>query len=101
VALEVLAANGVDVFIQRDDGFTPTPVISRGILAYNRGRTGGQADGIVITPSHNPPATADSNTIHQTVAQPIPTSRIGFKIVPMSYWLRAMEGFAVLVSTPR
>jgi phosphoglucomutase len=56
VALEVLAANGVDVFIQRDDGFTPTPVISRGILAYNRGRTGGQADGIVITPSHNPPS---------------------------------------------
>jgi phosphoglucomutase len=56
VALEVLAANSVDVFIQRDDGFTPTPVISRGILAYNRGRTDGQADGIVITPSHNPPS---------------------------------------------
>jgi phosphoglucomutase len=56
VALEVLAANSVDVFIQRDDGFTPTPVISRGILAYNRGQTDGQADGIVITPSHNPPS---------------------------------------------
>lgn len=56
VALEVLAANSVDVFIQRDDGFTPTPVISRAILAYNRGRTDGQADGIVITPSHNPPS---------------------------------------------
>lgn len=56
VALEVLAANSVDVFIQRDDGFTPTPVISRAILAYNRRRTDGQADGIVITPSHNPPS---------------------------------------------
>jgi phosphoglucomutase len=56
VALEVLAANDVEVFIQRDDGFTPTPVISRSILAYNQGRSGAQADGIVITPSHNPPS---------------------------------------------
>ena len=54
-ALEVLAANGVDVMIDRDDGYTPTPVISHAILEYNRGRTSGQADGIVITPSHNPP----------------------------------------------
>ena len=56
VALEVLAANGVETFIQRDDGFTPTPVISHSILGYNRGRSEGVADGIVITPSHNPPA---------------------------------------------
>jgi len=55
VALEVLAANGVEVFIQRDDGFTPTPVISRAILTHNKGNPGNQADGIVITPSHNPP----------------------------------------------
>ena len=54
-ALEVLAANGVQTIIQRDDGFTPTPVISRAILVYNRGRTEHLADGIVITPSHNPP----------------------------------------------
>jgi phosphoglucomutase len=54
-ALEVLAANGVETFIQPDDGVTPTPVISRAIIVYNRGRTGGLADGIVITPSHNPP----------------------------------------------
>src|SRR5262245_39303210 len=54
-ALEVLAANGVETFIQRDDGFTPTPSISHAILTYNRGRTSGRADGIVITPSHNPP----------------------------------------------
>jgi len=54
-ALEVLAANGVDVVIQAGDGVTPTPVISRAILVYNLGRTSGLADGIVITPSHNPP----------------------------------------------
>jgi phosphoglucomutase len=54
-ALEVLAANGVDVVIQRGDGFTPTPSISHAILTHNRGRKDGLADGIVITPSHNPP----------------------------------------------
>ena len=54
-ALEVLAANGVDVMIDRDGGYTPTPVISHAILSYNRGRTSSLADGIVITPSHNPP----------------------------------------------
>jgi phosphoglucomutase len=55
VALEVLAANGIETFIQRDDGFTPTPVISHSILGFNRGRSGGFGDGIVVTPSHNPP----------------------------------------------
>jgi len=55
-ALEVLAANGVETVIQRGDGFTPTPSISRAILAYNRRRKDGVADGIVVTPSHNPPA---------------------------------------------
>jgi phosphoglucomutase len=54
-ALEVLAAHGVDVMIDRDSGYTPTPVISHAILTYNRGRKTGLADGIVITPSHNPP----------------------------------------------
>jgi phosphoglucomutase len=54
-ALEVLAGNGVETIIQRDDGITPTPVISRAILVYNRGRKEHLADGIVITPSHNPP----------------------------------------------
>ncbi|MBS1807272.1 MAG: alpha-D-glucose phosphate-specific phosphoglucomutase [Acidobacteria bacterium] len=54
-ALEVLAANGVETIIQQNDGVTPTPVISRAILAYNRNNTAHQADGIVITPSHNPP----------------------------------------------
>jgi len=54
-ALEVLAANGVETIIQKDDGVTPTPVISHAILVYNRGRKEHLADGIVITPSHNPP----------------------------------------------
>ena len=54
-AIEVLAANGVQTIIQRNDGVTPTPVISRAILVYNRGRDTNLADGIVITPSHNPP----------------------------------------------
>jgi len=54
-ALEVLAANDVEVMIDDRDGFTPTPVVSHAILAYNRGRTRGLADGIVVTPSHNPP----------------------------------------------
>jgi phosphoglucomutase len=54
-ALEVLAGNAVETIIQRDDGVTPTPVISRAILVYNRKRKKHLADGIVITPSHNPP----------------------------------------------
>jgi phosphoglucomutase len=54
-ALEVLAANGVEVMIAAEDEYTPTPAISHAILAYNRGRGSGLADGIVITPSHNPP----------------------------------------------
>ena len=54
-ALEVLAANGVDVLISKGGEYTPTPAISQAILVHNRGRKAGQADGIVITPSHNPP----------------------------------------------
>jgi len=54
-AVEVLAANGVETIIQENDGVTPTPVVSRAILVYNRGRKDHLADGIVITPSHNPP----------------------------------------------
>ena len=54
-ALEVLAANGVETLIAPDGGYTPTPVISHAILTYNRGRASGLADGIVISPSHNPP----------------------------------------------
>lgn len=54
-AVEVLAANGVELMISKDDEYTPTPAVSHAILVYNRGRTTGLADGILITPSHNPP----------------------------------------------
>jgi phosphoglucomutase len=54
-AVEVLAANGVELMLSKDDEYTPTPAVSHAILVYNRGRTAGLADGIVITPSHNPP----------------------------------------------
>ena len=54
-ALEVLAANNVNVMIDQDSGYTPTPAVSHAILVHNRGRKDGLADGIVITPSHNPP----------------------------------------------
>ena len=54
-ALEVLAANGVETMLATDDEYTPTPAVSHAILVYNRGRTTGLADGIVVTPSHNPP----------------------------------------------
>jgi phosphoglucomutase len=54
-ALEVLAANGVEVMVDAGDGYTPTPVVSHAVLGYNRGRRRGLADGIVVTPSHNPP----------------------------------------------
>jgi phosphoglucomutase len=54
-AVEVFAANGVEIMIDREAGYTPTPVISHAILSYNKGRSTGLADGVVITPSHNPP----------------------------------------------
>src|SRR5262245_6147181 len=54
-AMEVLAANGIEVMISKKDEYTPTPAVSHAILTYNRGRKTGLADGIVVTPSHNPP----------------------------------------------
>jgi phosphoglucomutase len=54
-AVEVFAANGLDVMVDERGGYTPTPVVSHAIISYNRGRTSGLADGVVITPSHNPP----------------------------------------------
>ena len=54
-ALEVFAANGIEVMIDAHDGYTPTPAVSHAILSYNKGRASGLADGVVITPSHNPP----------------------------------------------
>lgn len=55
-ALEVFAANGVTVLLDENSGFTPTPAVSHAILTYNKGRTSGLADGVVVTPSHNPPS---------------------------------------------
>lgn len=55
-ALEVLGAHGLEVFMAQDGGYTPTPTISHAILTYNKGRTSGLSDGIVVTPSHNPPS---------------------------------------------
>jgi phosphoglucomutase len=55
-AIEVFQANGVHVLADGDDAFTPTPAVSHAILTHNRGRTGGLADGVVVTPSHNPPS---------------------------------------------
>lgn len=55
-AIEVLVANDVDVVVEKDNGYTPTPVISQKIVSYNNGRSDGFADGVVITPSHNPPS---------------------------------------------
>ncbi|WP_328476802.1 phosphoglucomutase (alpha-D-glucose-1,6-bisphosphate-dependent) [Streptomyces sp. NBC_00377] len=55
-ALEVFAANGVTVLVDSEDGYTPTPAVSHAILTHNRGRTAAVADGVVVTPSHNPPA---------------------------------------------
>jgi len=54
-AIEVFAANGVDIMVDARGGYTPTPVVSHAIISYNKGRTSGLADGVVITPSHNPP----------------------------------------------
>ncbi len=77
-ALEVFAANQVNVFLQGGFGYTPTPVISHAILAYNQGRRAGLADGIVITPSHNPPADGGFkyNPPHGGPAGPGTTTRI-------------------------
>jgi phosphoglucomutase len=78
-ALEVLAANGVEVMLALRDEYTPTPAVSHAILAYNRGRTTGLADGIVVTPSHNPPEDGGFkyNPPHGGPADAVVTDQIG------------------------
>jgi phosphoglucomutase len=103
-ALEVLAANGVETIIQRNDAVTPTPVISRAILVYNRGRKDHFADGIVITPSHNPPqdggfkynpangGPADTHTtkwIEDRANQLLRKGNAGVKRIPFASGLKA------------
>ncbi|MFP6559354.1 phosphoglucomutase (alpha-D-glucose-1,6-bisphosphate-dependent) [Paraburkholderia sp. B3] len=103
-ALEVLAANGVEVMIAQNGEYTPTPAVSHAIVAYNRGRTAGFADGIVVTPSHNPPESggfkynppgggpADETVTGwiETVANGLLGARLrGVRRVPLSSALRA------------
>jgi phosphoglucomutase len=103
-ALEVLAANNVETVIQQGDGVTPTPVISRAILVYNRGRKEHLADGIVITPSHNPPedggfkynppngGPADTDVTHWVESRAnelLRTGNLGVKRLPFSKALQA------------
>jgi phosphoglucomutase len=78
-ALEVLAANNVDVMIAPDGEYTPTPAVSHAILAYNKGRAAGLADGIVVTPSHNHPKAAASNTTRRMADPLTRMSPIGLK----------------------
>ena len=74
-ALAVFATNGLEVFIDEHDGYTPTSVISHAILAYNRGRQTGLADEVVLTPSHNPPDAGGLSTPNPLAARPTWTSR--------------------------
>ena len=103
-AVEVLAANGVETIIQENDAVTPTPVISRAILVYNRGRMDHFADGIVITPSHNPPQdggfkynpanggpadTHTTNWIEDRANELLRTRLAGVKRIPFASALKA------------
>ena len=90
-AIEVLVANGVTVRIDSRDDFTPTPVVSQAILTHNRAADGtqrftgeGLADGIVVTPSHNPPTDGASSTIRSPAARPRPTSPTPSPTAPTS-----------------
>lgn len=86
--LEVLAANGVDVIVQENNGFTPTPAISNAILVHNK-KGGPLADGIVITPSITRRKMVVSSTIRQMVARLIPTSLKWWKTEQTHCWLMA------------
>ena len=91
-ALEVLAANGVETIIQQGEGVTPTPVISRSILVYNRSRKEHLSDGIVITPSHNPPEDGGFKYNPPNGGPRIPMSRSGSKTGQMICCGPAMPG---------
>lgn len=81
-ALEVFAANGVTVLIDSRDGYTPTPAVSHAILTHNRGRTAGLADGVVVTPSHNPPGDGGFKYNPPHGGQPTPTPPRGSRTAP-------------------
>ena len=84
-ALEVLAANGVETMVDSGNGYTPTPAISHAILTYNRGRKSGVADGIVITPSHNPPPDGGFKYNPPNGGRPTPRSLTGFRTLPTTF----------------
>lgn len=102
-AVEVFAANGVDILLHSGGGYTPTPVVSHAILTYNRGRTSGLADGVVITPSHNPPedggfkynppeaGPADTETTKVIQDRANEILREGLKAVRRLTWERALR----------
>lgn len=102
-ALEVFAGNGVDIIIPADLGYVPTPVISHAILTYNAGKQDGLSDGVVITPSHNPPADggfkynppsggpADTGTTKQVEARANELLRLGLKDVKRIPYDRALK----------
>ncbi|STU62703.1 phosphoglucomutase [Klebsiella pneumoniae subsp. ozaenae] len=86
--LEVLTANGVDVIVQENNGFTPTPAVSNAILVHNK-KGGPLADGIVITRHTTRRKMVVSSTIRQTAARLIPTSPKWWKTAPTNCWPRA------------
>lgn len=103
-ALEVLAANGIEVMLATNDEYTPTPAVSHAILTYNRSRTSGLADGIIVTPSHNPPdaggfkynppnggpaSTEVTDWIEAAANQLLDTAMAAVRRVPLSTALRA------------
>jgi phosphoglucomutase len=96
--LEVLAANGVDVIVQENNGFTPTPAISNAILVHNK-KGGPLADGIVITPSHNPPEDGGIKYNPPNGGQRIPTSPKWSRIALTNCWPRVCRASGASPST--
>ena len=114
-ALEVLAGNGVEVMLAEKEEYTPTPVISHAILTYNRGRKTGLADGIVITPSHNPPRdggfkynppnggpaeSAVTAWIEAKANEFLESGLMGLKRIPFEKALRSPTTHGTITSTP-
>lgn len=90
----MLIANDIDVMIDARNGYTPTPVISHAILTYNKDRSSGFADGIVITPSHNPPSDGGFKYNPPMVAQPILMLPAGLNEPPMIFSKKSCRRYA-------
>ncbi len=91
-ALEVLTANGVQVIVAKDDEYTPTPVVSHAIIAANREQGAQLTDGLIITPSHNPPQDGGIKYNPPTVARQKVRSPLGLSSVPMTIWQDSSKG---------